>query len=120
MKSLISAIQFITILPAGKTMYFEPDGMIRYFPLVGLLLGLLLALFDLVVSSLFSVPAAAALDVVFLVCLTGGFHLDGLSDAADGLFSHRPREDALRIMKDSRVGALGMITLISVVALKWA
>ncbi len=120
MKNFISAIQFITILPAGKKMYYEPDGMIRYFPVVGILLGVLLALFDLLVCRLFSLSVASVLDVVFLACLTGGFHLDGLSDAADGLFSHRSKEKTLVIMKDSRVGALGMITLISVIAVKWA
>jgi adenosylcobinamide-GDP ribazoletransferase len=60
------------------------------------------------------------LDVILLAILTGAFHLDGLGDTADGLFSHRPREKILEIMKDSRIGVMGMVAVVSVLAVKWA
>ena len=106
MKPFIAAIQFLTILPLGARGTYAPRAMIPWFPAVGLLLGLLLALFDMLVSHLWAPPAAAALDVVLLMVLTGALHLDGLGDTADGLYGHRPAARALEIMKDSRIGTM--------------
>ena len=117
---LRSAVLFITILPAGKNTAYSPVGMIKYFPAVGLILGGLLMLFDSVVSRLWHPGVGAVLDVVFLVVLTGAFHLDGLGDSADGLFSHRSRERALEIMKDSRTGMMGLGVIFCVLAIKTA
>jgi len=119
MKSFISAIQFITILPIGKPGTFEPHGMIRFFPVVGLVLGIMLALFDLIVSHLWSRHASSILDVIFLVWVTGAFHLDGLGDTADGLYGKRTRERALEIMKDSRIGSMALAAVICALSVKW-
>lgn len=120
MRGLISAIRFITVLPAGESGTFEPRRMIPFFPVVGLLLGALTAGFDLVVSHFWSGPTAALLDVVFLAALTGAFHIDGLGDTADGLYGRRSREKALAIMKDSRIGIMALMAVVSVLAVKWA
>ena len=119
MRHLISAIQFITIIPMGRSDSFEPIKMIPYFPLVGLFLGLLTAIFDQLATALWSRPVASLLDVLFLAILTGAFHLDGLGDSADGLLGQRPREKALRIMKDSRLGTMGLVAILFGLALKW-
>jgi len=119
MRNLISALQFITILPLGKAESFDPPGMIPYFPLVGILLGLLTALFDTLVAKLWAPPVVALLDVILLAVLTGAFHLDGLGDTADGLFSPRSRDQALEIMKDSRIGVMGLVAILFALALKW-
>ncbi len=119
-ENFIAALQFITILPAGKTPCYKPREMIAYFPLTGLLIGLLLALFDALVSLAWSPAAAAVLDIVLLAVLTGALHLDGLGDTADGLLGHRPREKALEIMKDSRIGAMGLVAVIGCLAMKGA
>ncbi len=119
MKNLTSAIQFITRIPIGRAGSFEPAGMIQYFPVVGLIIGALLAAFDYVAARIWSGHMVAILDGVFLVWITGAFHLDGLGDTADGLYGHRPREKALRIMKDSRIGAMALVTVISALAIKW-
>jgi adenosylcobinamide-GDP ribazoletransferase len=119
MKGLIGAIQFITILPIGKSVPFEPNKMIPFFPIVGLVLGLVVAGFDQIVLRLWNPSVAAVLDVVLLIILTGAFHLDGLGDAADGLLGQRPRERALAIMKDSRMGAMGLVAVICGLAIKW-
>jgi adenosylcobinamide-GDP ribazoletransferase len=119
MRNLISALQFITILPLGKTKTYDPPKMIPYFPLVGILLGLLVALFDSLVAGFWAPPVVALLDVLLLAVLTGAFHLDGLADTADGLFSPRPRDEALEIMKDSRIGVMGMVAIVFGLALKW-
>lgn len=120
MRNLISALQFITILPLGKGRSFDPPKMIPYFPLVGILLGLLVALFDTLVSRLWAPPLVALLDLILLAVLTGAFHLDGLGDTADGLFSPRSRAQALEIMKDSRIGTMGLLAILFGLALKWA
>ncbi|RTZ99158.1 MAG: adenosylcobinamide-GDP ribazoletransferase [Deltaproteobacteria bacterium] len=120
MKKLQAALQFITILPVGKSADFRPDQMIPLFPVVGLIIGTLLALFDSVLMRIWPDPVVAVLDVLFLVTVTGAFHIDGLADAADGLFSHRPRERVLEIMKDSRVGTMGIVAIVGVLAGKWA
>ncbi len=119
-ENLIAALQFITILPAGKTPRFRPREMIAYFPLTGLLIGVILALFDTLASLAWQPSAVAVLDVILLAALTGALHLDGLGDTADGLLGHRPREKALLIMKDSRIGAMGLVAVVCCLALKWA
>lgn len=120
MRHFISAIQFITIIPVGRADTFEPPKMIPYFPLVGLALGMLTALFDQLATALWSRPVVSLLDVLFLAVLTGAFHLDGLGDSADGLLGQRSIEKALTIMKDSRLGTMGLVAIVFGLALKWA
>lgn len=119
MKGFISALQFITILPLGKARTFDPPKMVPYFPLVGILLGLMVALFDAVVIRFWTPPVAALLDVIMLAVLTAAFHLDGLGDTADGLLGPRSRDTALEIMKDSRLGTMGLLAILFGLALKW-
>lgn len=119
MKGLISAIRFITILPVGTSNTYDPERMVPFFPMVGIILGVLLAVFDWVAMQFWSQSVASLLDVLFLVLVTGAFHVDGLGDTADGLLGHRPREQALVIMKDSRIGAMGLIAVVSGLLIKW-
>ncbi|MDM8518113.1 adenosylcobinamide-GDP ribazoletransferase [Desulfobacterales bacterium HSG16] len=120
MNSLISAIRFITILPFGRPGTFEPVKMIPFFPAVGLILGLILACFDLVISYFWPPLTTALLDVVLLTILTGAFHIDGLGDAADGLLGHHEKNRALEIMKDSRIGVMGLVAIVCAMSVKWA
>jgi adenosylcobinamide-GDP ribazoletransferase len=115
-----SALQFITAIPAGRTQPFDAPSMSAHFPLVGLCLGAIVAAADFAALRLWSAPAAAALDVALLLVLTGAFHLDGLGDSADGLFSHRSRPEMLAIMKDSRIGIMGVAAVVCVLGVKWA
>jgi len=120
MKNFRSALQFMTVLPAGRAGEFDAAGMVPWFPAVGLLLGGLLALFDSLVARWWGPPTVAVLDVVLLAVMTGAFHLDGLGDTADGLFSHHSKEKMLEIMKDSRIGSMGVVAICLVLAVKWA
>jgi adenosylcobinamide-GDP ribazoletransferase len=120
MRYFIAATQFITILPLGKAETFDPPKMIPYFPIVGILLGILVVLIDHVASGLWSIPVTSLLDVIFLAILTGAFHLDGLGDSADGLLGQRSKEKAFTIMKDSRLGTMGLVAIVFGLALKWA
>ncbi len=120
MRGFLDAIQFMTILPLGKSREFEPRRMVVYFPLVGLMIGVLLSILDRGFMMLWSAPVAGLLDVIFLIAVTGAFHLDGLGDTADGLYGRRSREAALAIMKDSRIGVMGLIAVVCCLAVKWA
>jgi adenosylcobinamide-GDP ribazoletransferase len=119
-KGLISAIRFLTVLPVKTRDEFDTRRMAPFFPITGLLIGLLLFVFDQAAHMLWSRSVVAGLDIVWLIILTGGLHIDGVADTGDGIFSHRSREKALAIMKDSRIGAMGLITVISVLFVKYA
>jgi adenosylcobinamide-GDP ribazoletransferase len=82
------------------------------YPVVGLVVGVVVAATHHVAAVVWggaAMPVVAALAV--WIAITGALHLDGVMDAADGLFSHRPRLDKLRIMKDPQVGAFGAVAL---------
>lgn len=117
---LRACMAFITILPTGKNPVYSPVGMIRFFPVVGLIIGTLLVITDFLASMVWPAPAAAIVDLIFLVAVTGAFHLDGLGDTADGIFSHQSRERALEIMKDSRTGMMGLVAVVLGLAAKLA
>jgi adenosylcobinamide-GDP ribazoletransferase len=120
MKSLLAALQFLTVIPIKIRL--ENDAFKRstiWFPIVGLLIGALTALADVILQKLgFSGLLLSILTVAFLAAITGGLHLDGLADTADGFFSARPRERALEIMRDSHIGTMGVLALIFVLSIK--
>ena len=120
MKNLWAALQFLTILPLGQPVDFPGYRMVTYFPVAGLFIGLLLALIDVAFQHIFPSSIVSLIDVVFLAVVTGALHLDGLADTADGLFSHRSRGEIMGIMKDSRVGTMGVLALLFVLGIKWA
>lgn len=118
MRGFLQAISFLTILPVAKGSIKPGPSTLCWLPPVGGLIGLVWACFDLLAGSILPQGLRAALDVLFLILITGGLHLDGLADAADGLFSHRGREEALRIMRDSRIGTWGVVALVSAMGLR--
>lgn len=88
------------------------------FPLIGLVLGGLSGLVFMAVQPWCGIPLASLFAVLTLALLTGGFHLDGLADTCDGVFSARRRERMLEIMRDSRLGTHGGLALIFVLLAK--
>jgi len=119
--SFLSALQFLTVIPVKLKEANEQrmaDSLI-YFPLVGLLLGLFLIGVNALLS-FFNFPSLAmnVITVIVLMVITGGLHLDGLADTADAFLSGRPGEQMLEIMRDSRTGVMGVLSLISVILLK--
>ena len=87
---------------------------IKMFPLLGILQGIFYAflLYGLVNWTPFSPLAAAFFVWLSLIFLTGGLHLDGWMDASDAFFSYRDKQKRLEIMKDPRVGAFGVLSII--------
>jgi adenosylcobinamide-GDP ribazoletransferase len=118
-RNFISGIQFLTIVPIGSRP-FDARATIPYFPLCGLLIGALLVAVDAAAAFFWERPVVAVLDVLALAVISGGLHLDGLADTADGLYGLRTPEQSLAIMKDSRIGAIGMIAVACCLAVKWA
>lgn len=116
MKGILAAFAFLTILPVPRSVVTEA-GLCRasgWFPVVGIVLGLLLSGAGAVLFSIFPPLPAALLVVGLMALLSRGLHLDGLADAADAMLSHRPRARMLEIMRDSRIGAMGVLALLFV------
>ncbi|HKM97910.1 MAG TPA: adenosylcobinamide-GDP ribazoletransferase [Buttiauxella sp.] len=88
------------------------------FPFVGLVLGALAGVVFTLLQPWAGLPLAALGYVLALALLTGGFHLDGLADTCDGIFSARSRDRMLEIMRDSRLGTHGGLALIFVIVMK--
>jgi len=123
MRSLVAALRFLTILPIPGSWGSTEDDLARsatWFPVVGLLLGAVAAGFAMVLPMVAPPLVCAGTMVVVLTGFSGGMHLDGLSDAADGLLSSRPRERILEIMKDSHIGAMGVMAIVGTLLLKFA
>ena len=102
------ALSFLTVFPAtwNRTpTQGEISNSRTYYPVIGLLLGLLLVGIERGAREVFPVYLTAVLLLVLLVALTRGLHLDGFMDVCDGLFGGYTRERRLEIMWDSHVGA---------------
>ncbi len=122
MKDFLRAFSFLTILPVGQISVSEEKELARsmaFFPLVGLVIGLILALGYYLLSFLFPRPLALWLTIGLLAFLTRGLHLDGFADTVDGLASSGTREKILEVMRDSRIGAFGVISLILLIGAKY-
>ncbi len=123
MDGLFLAFGFLTVLPM-PFQAVRPGGLGRaavWFPVVGLVVGALLAAVAWGSLWLWHDPGiAAALVLIAGLVLTGGLHLDGFMDTADAFFSHKDRARLLKIMKDSRSGALGVASGILLLLAKFA
>jgi adenosylcobinamide-GDP ribazoletransferase len=117
----LAAFQFLTRFPLPVKMMYT-DKLFRksvvFYPFVGAVIGLIITLTGAGLREwLPSFPASVIL-LSLWIAITGGQHLNGLMHTADGVLSHRPREQMLEIMKDSRVGAMGVIVCVLYMLLK--
>lgn len=117
------ALQFFTRLPIPRWVGFEPEWLQqanRYFPAVGVVVGVVVAGVYLLADILFPQTLAVLLSTAAGIYLTGAFHEDGFADTCDGLGGGSTRERALQIMTDSRIGAYGAIGIGLLLAIKCA
>ena len=120
-RGLILAIQFLTRLPTPQVKDFRQEDLSRsavYHPLVGVIIGVLLAL---PLYALGDRPwLAGALTLLMWVWVTGALHLDGLGDVADAFgAAHRNPQRFLELLKDPHMGVFGVVTLIMQLLLKF-
>lgn len=122
MNGLLAALGFLTTLPLPSSAYRVPaPSGLAWFPFVGLVLGSLLVLANHALTWCRVDPLVTGILLTTLLAwLTGGLHLDGLADTADGFAGSRDQARRLEIMKDSRIGAIGSLTLTLLLMLKAA
>jgi adenosylcobinamide-GDP ribazoletransferase len=121
MKGLCAALGFLTVLPLPARWLGSEEDLGRsliWFPLVGALIGIAAALLDLGLGMILPPTVVSVFTVLALLAASGGLHMDGLADSADGFFSSRSRERMLEIMRDSRSGPMGVMAICGVLLLK--
>lgn len=122
MRGFLQAVSILTILPLGNRFPTKGDELARsmaFFPLVGLLVGLLLVLGHYLFSLIFPKTLVLWFTIGLLAFLTRGLHLDGLADTMDGLACGGSKEKILEVMRDSRIGAFGVLSLVFLIGGKF-
>ncbi len=117
------AIQFMTRLPTPRDAGFTSERLTaatRYYPLIGMIVGLISAGVFYGVHLILPVLIAVLLSTAAGLFLTGAFHEDGLADTFDGIGGGASKDRALDIMKDSRIGVFGAAALILALSIKIA
>ncbi|MGB3258590.1 MAG: adenosylcobinamide-GDP ribazoletransferase [Ornithinimicrobium sp.] len=122
LRDLATALTFLTRLPVSRFASGDPSALARatsWFPLVGLIIGSVLALVVLALDAVLPTGVAVVVVLALGVLLTGGLHEDGLADVADsaGAFS---AEKKLAVMRDSRVGTYAVLALALLVVARYA
>ena len=121
--SFLLAVQFLTVVPVRSTAEFAPGRMARamiWFPVVGLLLGGILALADLGLRAVLPPLVSAGLLLGLWAVLTGALHLDGFLDSCDGLFAARSPHERLDILRDVHTGSFAVVGGICLLIVKFA
>ena len=118
----LAALQFLTTIPIPWRREVSPEELGRsagYFPVIGLIIGLILVglnwLFGLILPS----AVVNALLIVSLVVISGALHLDGFVDTCDGIAGHKPTEDRWQVMHDSRAGGFGIVGVVLLLLVKY-
>jgi adenosylcobinamide-GDP ribazoletransferase len=120
--NFLAALGFLTSIPVGKRAMEGKSlaGSAVYFPLVGLLIGFILAGVDYGLGRVLPNLLTSALVVLLLVLLTGALHFEGFVDSCDGLFGGHTRERRLEIMRMKNVGAYAVAGGAMLLILKFA
>lgn len=123
MSTPLVALEFLTRIRVRRGAVASLKDVARaqlWFPAVGLLIGLALLGIDRLAMRALPPASVDVLLVVALAIMTGALHLDGLGDAADGLFGGGTPERRLEIMRDPHAGSFAIVAIVSVLAMKWA
>ena len=118
---LLTSIQFFTRIPLPRSVSHDQDSLnhaLKYFPLVGWLVGGVCALTFHLATGFWPASVAVILSVVVGVILTGALHEDGFADSCDGFGGGWDKSQVLSIMKDPRIGSYAAIGLILILLLK--
>lgn len=115
-------LQFFTRIPVNKTYDYSRENFRKYFwmlPLLGGMIGLVQGLVFFLMSKIFPASIAIIFALISEYLITGGLHMDGLADTADGIFSGRKGEKAYEIMKDGSIGPFGTLAMFMVLLLQY-
>ncbi|MFC1981661.1 adenosylcobinamide-GDP ribazoletransferase [Chloroflexota bacterium] len=118
----VAALQFLTSIRLPWLREARPEEFGRsvvYFPVVGLIIGLILAGLNWLLSLILPSALVNASLLVSLVVITGALHLDGFADTCDGIAGHRTAEDRHQVMHDSRVGGFGVVGVVLLLLVKY-
>jgi adenosylcobinamide-GDP ribazoletransferase len=119
--AFFAALQFLTLFPRPGWMHHSTSEVGRsaiFFPVVGLMLGLILVLVNFLLAPFASAGLLSVILVTLLAFMTRGLHLDGVGDTFDGLGAGGDRDRVLSIMDDSHTGVFGLIAIVLVLFLK--
>ena len=122
MNRFLAALQFLTTIRVPWRRETSPEELGRstgYFPVVGLIIGLILAGLNWLFSLILPSAIVNALLIVSLVILSGALHLDGFVDTCDGIAGHKPVEERWRVMHDSRAGGFGIVGAVLLLMVKY-
>ncbi len=122
-RMFLAQIMFLSKIPVPFKIEFNEDDLVKgviFAPAAGFIIGAPSAGIFFLLSSAGLTPLAVASAIMIHIVMTGALHLDGLADTADGFFSYRSRDRILEIMKDSRIGTNGALSLIAVVLIKYS
>lgn len=117
-----TALMFFTRIPCAQwagSSEADLNRASRYFPLVGVIVGLVAASVYLAAKLVFPQEVAVLASMAATLWLTGAFHEDGLADAVDGLGGGWEKEQVLTIMRDSRLGSYGALAMVMVLLTKF-
>jgi adenosylcobinamide-GDP ribazoletransferase len=118
----LAALQFLTIIPLPWRRGVSPENLALstgYFPLVGLIIGLLLTSLNWLLGWFLPTAVVHVLLIIFLAVISGALHLDGLADTCDGMAGGKSPEERWQVMDDSRVGSFGIISVCCLLLLKY-
>jgi len=120
--SFLAALQFLTTIPLPWQREISPKDLGRslvYFPVVGLIIGLILAGLNWLFGLFLPASIVNALLLVSLAIITGALHLDGFVDTCDGIAGHKTVEDRWQAMHDSRAGGFGIVGVVLLLLVKY-
>ncbi|MEE9399195.1 MAG: adenosylcobinamide-GDP ribazoletransferase [Dehalococcoidales bacterium] len=122
MSRFLAALQFLTTIPVPWRREVVPGEFGRsvgYFPVVGIIIGLILAGLNWLFGLFLPLSVANALLIVSLVVISGALHLDGFVDTCDGIAGHKTIEDRWQVMNDSHAGGFGIIGVVLLLLVKF-
>ena len=117
------AVEFLTPLRLRKVQTYDDRtfaAALGWYPFAGLLIGIVLAVLDQGLRELLPAGPAAALLVAALALLSGGLHLDGVADTADGMAVQGDRAERLGVMSEGNTGPAGVMALVLVLLAQWS
>jgi len=118
----LAALQFLTAIPVPRWREVSPKEVgssVGYFPVVGIIIGLILAGLSWLLGLILPSAVVNGLLIISLVVISGALHLDGFIDTCDGIAGHKTAEDRWQVMGDSRAGSFGIVGACCLLLIKY-